>query len=90
MELVRSSLDAYNAGPDAYLEFMAKDIEVRPHAWVFPEAKPFRGREEFRHFLAVIEQGWEEGSQAIGVIREVFAVGDRVVARARSLDSPLS
>jgi ketosteroid isomerase-like protein len=61
---------------------MAEDIEVRPDASVFPEAKPFRGREEFGRFLAVIEQGWEEGSQGIGVIREVFAVGDRVVARA--------
>ena len=81
VELVRSALDAYNAGPDAFLECMAEDIEVRPDASVFPEAKPFRGREEFRGFLAVIEQGWEEGSQGIGVIREVFAVGDRVVAR---------
>ena len=36
VELVRSSLDAYNAGPDAYLEFMAEDIEVCPDASVFP------------------------------------------------------
>src|SRR4051794_27395243 len=81
VELVRSSLDAYNAGPEAYLEFMAEDIEVRPDASVFPEAKPFRGRDEFGRFLAEIDEGWEGGDR-LGATREVFAVGDRVVARA--------
>ena len=81
VELIRSALEAYNVGPDAFLEFMAEDIEIRPDASVFPEAKPFRGREEFRRFLAEIDEGWEGGDK-LGVIREVFAVGDRVVARA--------
>ena len=79
VELARSALEAYNADPDAFLEFMAEDIEVRPDASVFTEAKPFRGREEFRRFLVEIEQGWE-GKAKLDV-REVFAVGDRVVAR---------
>jgi len=79
VELIRSALEAYNAGPDAYLEFMAVDIEIRPDASVFTEAKPFRGREEFRRFLAVTEQDWEGGAKAD--VREVFAAGDRVVAR---------
>src|SRR6476619_432126 len=35
--------------------------------------------EGYRRFLAEIEEGWEGGASA--VIREVFAVGDRVVAR---------
>jgi hypothetical protein len=59
VELIRSALEAYNAGPDAFLEFMAEDIEIRPDASVFTEAKPFRGREEFRRFLAVTAQDWE-------------------------------
>src|SRR6478672_6908081 len=80
VELVRSAVEAYNAGPEAYLAFMAEDIEVRPDASVFPEGKPFRGRDEFRRFLAEIDEGWEGGDK-LGVIREVFAVGDRVVAR---------
>ena len=80
VELVRSALEAYNAGPEAYLAFMAEDIEVRPDASVFPEATPFRGRDEFRRFLAEIDEGWDGGDK-LGVIREVFAVGDRVVTR---------
>jgi ketosteroid isomerase-like protein len=80
VELVRSAVEAYNADPEAYLAFMAEDIEVRPDASVFPEAKPFRGRGEFRRFLAEIDEGWEGGDK-LGIIREVFAVGDRVVTR---------
>jgi ketosteroid isomerase-like protein len=80
LELVRSSLEAYIAGgADAALEFVAEDIEIHPDASRFPEAKPFRGREEFRRFLAEIDEGWEGG--ASGVIRELFPVGNRVVAR---------
>ena len=75
-------VEAYNAGPEAYLAFMAEDIEVRPDASVFPEGKPFRGRDEFRRFLAELDEGWEAGDKS-GVIREVFAVGDRVVAPNR-------
>jgi ketosteroid isomerase-like protein len=81
VELVRRAVEAYNAGPEAHLAFMAEDIEVRPDASVFPEAKPFRGRDEFGRFLAEIDEGWEGGDK-LGVIRELFAVGDRVVARA--------
>jgi ketosteroid isomerase-like protein len=79
VEIVRSALEAYNAGPDAYLGFMAEDIEVRPDASMFTEAKPLRGHEEFRRFLAVTEQDWDGGAKMD--IREAFAVGDRVVAR---------
>jgi ketosteroid isomerase-like protein len=81
VELVRSAVEAYNAGPEAHLAFMAEDIEVRPDTSVFPEAKPLHGRDEYRRFLAEIDQGWEGGDK-LGVIREVLAVGDRVVARA--------
>src|SRR4051794_13283657 len=81
VELVRSSIEAYIAGDrDAYLDFFAEDVEAIPDVSRFPEAAPFRGREEFRRFLTDIDQGWEEGASA--VIRELFPVGDRVVARA--------
>ena len=80
VKIIRASVEAYNAGPDAYLAFMAEDIEVHPDASVFPEAKPFRGREEFRRFLAEIDEGWEGGDK-VGVIREILSVGDRVVTR---------
>jgi ketosteroid isomerase-like protein len=78
--LVTAAIKAYNSDREAYLAFMADDIEVRPDASVFPEGNPFRGRDEFRRFLAEIDAGWEGGDK-LGVIREVFAVGDRVVVR---------
>jgi ketosteroid isomerase-like protein len=82
VELVKAAIEAYIAGDrDAYLDFFAEDVEARPDASRFPEAKPLRGREQFRRFLAEIDEGWEGGASA-GVIREVFPVGDRVVARA--------
>jgi ketosteroid isomerase-like protein len=81
VELVRAAGEAYIAGDlDAYVDFMAEDVEIRPDVSRFPEAEPFRGREEFRRFLADIDQGWEGGATA--VIREIFPVGDRVVVRA--------
>src|SRR3954469_8792631 len=79
VEVVRSSIEAYDADSDAYLDFMAEDLEVRPDLSRFPEAEPFRGREEFRRFLADIDQGWEGGGRA--AIREIFPVGDQVVVR---------
>ena len=80
VELVRSSHEAYNAGDrDALFDFFTEDVEGYPDVSRFPEAKPFRGRDEYRRFLAEIEEGWEGGASA--VIKEVFAVGDRVVAR---------
>jgi ketosteroid isomerase-like protein len=83
VELVRSSIEAYIAGDrDAYLDFFAEDVEARPDASRFTEAKPFRGREEFRRFLAESDEDWEGGASS-GEIREVFPVGDdRVVTLA--------
>jgi ketosteroid isomerase-like protein len=82
VELVRSSIEAYSAGDrDAYLAFFAEDVEVCPDVSRFPDAEPFRGRLEFRRFVADIDEGWEGGASA-GIIREIFPVGDRVMARA--------
>ena len=79
VEMVRSSLETYDAGDsDAYLDFFAEEVEVRPESR-FIEAEPFRGREEFGRFLADVDEAWEGGGSL--TIREVFPVGDRVVAR---------
>jgi ketosteroid isomerase-like protein len=80
VEVVRSAIEAYRAGErDSYIDHFAEDVEVRPDMSL-PEAKPFRGREEFRRFVAETDQSWEGGASA-SVIREIFSVGDRVVAR---------
>jgi ketosteroid isomerase-like protein len=82
VEMVRRAIEAIVRGDiDAYLGFIAEDAEICPDASVFPEAKPFIGREEFRRFLAEIDEGWEGGA-SLSEIREIFPVGDRVVARA--------
>jgi ketosteroid isomerase-like protein len=79
IELVRAVLEAYNRGGDAWLDFVAEDVEIHPDASRWPEAKPFRGREEFRRFVADVDQGFEGGVRQ--EIKEIFAIGDRVVAR---------
>jgi ketosteroid isomerase-like protein len=83
LELVRASIEAYRTGArDSYVDdFFAEDVEVCPDASRFPESKSFRGRAEFRRFLAELDQSWEGGAGA-AEIRELFPVGDRVVARA--------
>jgi ketosteroid isomerase-like protein len=80
VEIVRRTTDAYNAGDrEASFDFITEDVEIYPDAR-FTEAKPFRGREQYKRFLADLDQGWEGGGT--GVIKEVFPVGDdRVLAR---------
>jgi ketosteroid isomerase-like protein len=81
VEIVRRTIELYIEGErEAFLDFVAEDVEIRPDVSRFPEAKPFRGRDEFRQFLTDIDQGWEGGATA--EIKEIFPVGDRVVARA--------
>ena len=82
VEIVRRTIDAYNTGDrDASFDFIAEGVEVYPDVSRFVEAKPLRGRDQFRRFLADLDQGWEGGGT--GLIKEVFPVGDdRVVARA--------
>ncbi len=81
VELVRSSAEAYAAGDiDGYLDSMAEDVEICPDASRFVETAPFRGREEFRRFIADIDESWEGGGRA--EIKEVLPAGDRVVVRA--------
>src|SRR5512133_576450 len=84
VEVVRAYAEAYNAGRDAFVDFlvdfMAEDVEIVPDASRFPEAKPFRGREEYRRYIADIDQDWEGGGRS--EIKEIFPVGDdRVVVR---------
>jgi ketosteroid isomerase-like protein len=78
--VVRAYTEAYNAGGDAFLDFVAEDVEIVPDASRFPEAKAFRGREEYGRYIAGIDQDWEGGGRA--EIKEIFPVGDdRVVSR---------
>ena len=80
VDLVRRSIETYVAGDvDAYVEFFAEDVEVFPDVSL-PEAKPFRGREQFRRFVAEVAEGWE--GSATADIQEIFSVGERVMARA--------
>jgi ketosteroid isomerase-like protein len=80
VEIVRRTMKAYIVGDrEAFYDFMAEDIEIRPDVSRWPEAQPFRGLEEFRQFNAEIDQDWEGGARA--EIKEIFPVGDRVVAR---------
>ena len=44
------------------IEFFEEDVEVRPDLSRFTEAEPFRGREEFKRFLADVDRGWEGGA----------------------------
>jgi ketosteroid isomerase-like protein len=82
VEMVRRAIEAILGGDtEAYLSCIAEDAEIYPDASVFPEAKPLIGREEFRRFLAEIDEGWEGGA-SLSEIREIFPVGDRVVVRA--------
>ena len=81
VELVRSAIEAYIAGDrETLVDFTAEDVEICPDVGV-PEAKPFRGREELRRFMAYQDQSWEGGASA-SEIKEIFPVGDRVVVRA--------
>ncbi len=79
VEIVRRTLEAYIGDREAFFDFMAEDIEIRPDVSRWPGAKPFRGREEYRRFNADIDQDWEGGARA--EIKEVLPAGDRVVAR---------
>ena len=78
VEVVRRTMEAYTDGDrEAYYDFMAEDIEICPDASRWPDAKPFRGREEFRRFNTEIDQDWEGGARA--EIKEIFPVDERVV-----------
>jgi ketosteroid isomerase-like protein len=84
VEVVRAYVEAYNAGAEAFgdflVDFMAEDVEIVPDASRFPEAKPFRGREEYRRYIANNDQDWEGGGRS--EIKEIFPAGDdRVVVR---------
>ena len=84
VEVVRAYVEAYNAGGETFADFlgdfMAEDIEIVPDASRCPEAKPFRGREKYRRYIADIDQDWEGGGRS--EIREIVPVGDdRVVTR---------
>jgi hypothetical protein len=76
VELVRSSLETYGAGGrDAYLDFFVDEVEVCPDVSRFPEAMPFRGREEFGRFIADIDEAWEGAEVRISAKSSPWATG---------------
>jgi ketosteroid isomerase-like protein len=80
VEIVRRTMEAYIVGDrEAFFDFMAEDIEIRPDVSRWPQAEPFRGLEEYRRFNADIDEDWEGGARA--EIKEVLPAGDRVVVR---------
>ena len=78
VDVVRSLLETHDAGGE-WLDLVAEGVEIHPDASRWPEAKPFRGREEFVRFVADIDQDF--GASSKQEIKEIFATGDRVVAR---------
>jgi ketosteroid isomerase-like protein len=82
VEIVKRSLDAYNAGDiDTMLSFYSTEIEARPDASVFPEAGPVHGLEEWRAWLEEVGSAWVTAQYGIS---ELFAVDDgRVVHRGK-------
>jgi ketosteroid isomerase-like protein len=80
VKMVKAFVEAHNAGGESFLDFLAADVEIRPDASRFPDAKPFRGREEYGRYVADIEENWEGGGRV--EIKEIFPVGDdQVVVR---------
>jgi ketosteroid isomerase-like protein len=78
--MVKAFVEAHNTGGDGFLDFLAADVEIRPDASRFPDAKPFRGREEYGRYVAGIEENWEGGGRV--EIKEIIPVGDdQVVVR---------
>jgi ketosteroid isomerase-like protein len=74
-------MDAYNAGDlDEALDFCAVEVRGFPDASVFPEARPFVGRDEFGAFLEETRAAWV-ASRVIE--KEAVDVGnDRVLYRS--------
>jgi ketosteroid isomerase-like protein len=78
VQLVRSAIETHDAGASGQREasgwISTSSATKSSHA-----PKRFRGREEYRRFVADIDQDFE--GSATQVIKEIFATGDRVVAR---------
>jgi ketosteroid isomerase-like protein len=80
MEIVRRSIDAYNAQDfDLMLSLYAADVAATPDAAVFPEAGTRHGHQEYRRWLEEISTAWVEPRYGIS---DLFMVDDgRVVHR---------
>jgi ketosteroid isomerase-like protein len=79
INLERRTFEFFNAGDfDSVADLFALDAEVRP-APGFPEAGPFRGRDQISRFYAGLIEGWKPGARVIlGELRET---GDKVLVR---------
>jgi ketosteroid isomerase-like protein len=75
--LVRRTFGFFNAGDfDSVADLFALDAEVRP-APGFPEAGPFKGRDQIRHFYAGLREGWKPGASV--ALLDLGEAGDKVL-----------
>jgi ketosteroid isomerase-like protein len=60
VELIVAGVAAFNTGDvEAFIDFMAPDVETLPDSSVFPEAGPLRGRDAYRTFAEGTRSAWE-------------------------------
>ena len=74
-ELVRAWTESYGIGDREALDFMSEDVGIRLEVSRFPEEQRCCGREEFRRFIADIDQGFEGGGTAVSGRPSRWATG---------------
>jgi ketosteroid isomerase-like protein len=81
VELARRGVEAWNSGDvEAMLELSTEDFEFVPAIAAGVEGGTVAGPEEFRHFMAALEETWESFRIDWDEVREV---GARVLALGR-------
>jgi uncharacterized protein (TIGR02246 family) len=79
LDLVRAWFDAWNRGDlETFLAMFDPEAEMVTDP-SFPEAGHFRGRQAMRNWSEGLQESWEGQSQV--AVKELFQVGDNVVAR---------
>src|SRR2546427_1616708 len=79
LDVIRRWIDAWNGGDiDAWADLLDPNAEaVTDPSWM--EAGPFKGRAAIRKWFGALEESWDGHGKV--VLRELFEVGDNVVAR---------
>jgi uncharacterized protein (TIGR02246 family) len=78
LDLVRAWFDAWNSGDlETFLAMFDAEAEMITDP-AFPEGGQFRGRQAIRNWSEGLKESWQGQSQV--VVKELFEVGDNVVA----------
>jgi ketosteroid isomerase-like protein len=79
LDVIRRWIDAWNGGDiDAWADLFDPNAEaITDPSWM--EAGPFKGRAAIREWFEALEESWDRHGKV--VLRELFEVGDNVVAR---------